>query len=49
MGMGGEVTVNGLPDHLNEPHYRCAVINQHRLWAEDFIGDYQQRAGRNLP
>lgn len=49
-GTGREVTLNGRPGiDMGDPNYRGAVINQHRLWAEDFMGDYQQRAGRNLP
>ena len=49
MGVGREIVLNQLPSQLHEPGYRGAVINQHRLWAEDFIGDYSERAGGHLP
>jgi hypothetical protein len=51
MGTGREVFVN--PAVTGSLTHRgtggAAVINQHRLWAEDFIGDYSQRTGPSWP
>jgi len=35
--------IDSEPEHLVNSGEQIAVIRQHRLWAEDFIGDYWKR------
>jgi hypothetical protein len=41
--------IDSEPEHLVTSGEQVAVIRQHRLWAEDFIGDYWKRTALKTP